>query len=581
MSQKIAVGTGAVGVLAMALAVYQMLHLPLWGHWPLILGLGFCCLWIPFLWYKSYSMTEIGLAAISGTLLGISFAPSPFPFLSMVGLVPLLWLIDHISLTYTKRKLSSIWVLSFWTFLIWNIISTFWVMNTALAAGIFANVVNSFLMTLPIIGYTLIRRTMSDRYHWIAWIALWVLFEYGHFNWDLHWPWLTLGNAFASWPWAIQWYEWTGVLGGSAWILALNYWVHHALTDVHERKYALIWVGVLILIPISCSLYMGSRDFEPSGKANIAIIQPNFEPHYEKFNFSRAQQIQKIESQIAAAVHDSTDWLILPETVFTIQLNDWEDDPAMIMLRRFMSQYPRLKIITGVATQRILEDDERSNRFTRTFRSRGREVRWEAGNAALLLHASDYQIYYKSKLVPGAEFFPYYQLLFFMENVAKELGGSIEGFRMQQEREVFEGKGALGPIICYESIFGEFVREYIAKGAEALVIMTNDGWWDQTAGHRQHLAYAQLRAIEQRRAIARAANTGISAIILPDGTIQQATQYEEDATIIGQLPLHKGVTFYARWGDLTGRASLFIVIILVLQFLYRYFQTRVERTINK
>lgn len=581
MNQKIAVGTGLVGFLAMALAVYQMLDLPLWGHWPLVLGLGFCCLWIPFFRYRSFSMIEISLTAISGILLGLSYAPSPFPFISMVAFVPLLWLIDHISLTYAKRKLSSIWILSFWAFLIWNIISTFWVMNTALAAGIFANVVNSFLMTLPIIGYTLIRRMMSDRYHWIAWIALWVLFEYGHFNWDLHWPWLTLGNAFASWPWAIQWYEWTGVLGGSAWILALNYWVHHALSEAKERKYALIWMIVLIVIPISCSLYIGSRNFVPFGKANIAIIQPNFEPHYEKFNFSRAQQIQKIETQIASAVRDSTDWLILPETVFTIQLNDWEDDPAVTMLRRFIDQYPRMKVITGVATQRILEENELSNRFTRTFRSRGREVRWEAGNAALLLNSSDYQIYYKSKLVPGAEFFPYYQLLFFMENVAKELGGSIEGFRMQQEREIFQGKGALGPIICYESIFGEFVREYIAKGAEALVIMTNDGWWDQTAGHKQHLAYAQLRAIEQRKAIARAANTGISAIILPDGTIQQQTQYEEDAVITGQLPLHDDVTFYARWGDLTGRASLFIVIILVLQFLYRYFQSRVERTINK
>jgi len=574
MNQKIAYGLGATGVLAMAMAIYRMINLPLWGHWPMILGLGFCLLIIPVFLKRGFTIIELSLAAGSGILMGISFAPSPFPFLSMVGLVPILWLIDHISLTYKRRTLSSIWVLSFWSFLIWNIISTFWVMNTALAAGIFANVVNSFLMTLPIVGYTLIRRMMSDRYHWIAWMALWVLFEYGHFNWDLHWPWLTLGNAFASWPWAIQWYEWTGVLGGSAWILVMNYWVHHAATEASERKYALAWIVSLLIIPLAASLFIGSEKLQPYSKANVVIIQPNFEPHYEKFDFSRSQQIQKIQSQIGSAVNDSTDWLILPETVFTVRLNEFDQDPAIIMLRSFLDRYPRMQVITGLATQRILDVNESSNQFTRTFSRRGKEFRWEAGNAALLLQPNGYEIYYKSKLVPGAEFFPYYQLLFFMEKVAKELGGSIEGFRMQKEREVFKGKGSLGPIICYESIFGEFVREYVAKGADALVIMTNDGWWDNTAGHKQHLAYAQIRAIEQRRAIARAANTGISAIVLPDETIQQASQYADDAVITGQLPLHKKVTFYARWGDLTGRASLFIVIVLILQFLYNDFQTK-------
>ena len=102
-----------------------------------------------------------------------------------------------------------------------------------------------------------------------------------------------------------------------------------------------------------------------------------------------------------------------------------------------------------------------------------------------------------------------------------------------------------------------------------LFIGTNDGWWDNTAGHRQHLRYARLRAIETRRSIARSANTGVSALINQRGEILQPTKYGEAAAIRGELRLNQAITFYVRWGDVVARLAMFAAIILLLNTFVR------------
>ena len=125
-------------------------------------------------------------------------------------------------------------------------------------------------------------------------------------------------------------------------------------------------------------------------------------------------------------------------------------------------------------------------------------------------------------------------------------------------------RARIAPVICYESIFGEYHNGYIKKGAQAIFIMTNDGWWDNTAGHRQHLYFASLRAIETRRGIARSANTGISAFVNQRGDILQPTKYGEAVAIKGSLHLNDAITFYVRWGDIIARVALFLTAIFLL-----------------
>ncbi|MDX1603392.1 MAG: apolipoprotein N-acyltransferase, partial [Salinimicrobium sediminis] len=175
--------------------------------------------------------------------------------------------------------------------------------------------------------------------------------------------------------------------------------------------------------------------------------------------------------------------------------------------------------------------------------------------------------YHKSKLVVGVENFPYQSILKpLLGNVMIDLGGTVAMKTTQKERGIFNipGSEEVGPIICYESVYGDFVTGYVNNGANFLAIITNDAWWGNTQGHKQHLSYARLRAIENRRAIARSANTGISAFINEKGEITKTLAYEEQGALRGNVTLNDRVTFYTRHGDYIARISLFLALFIFL-----------------
>ena len=97
-----------------------------------------------------------------------------------------------------------------------------------------------------------------------------------------------------------------------------------------------------------------------------------------------------------------------------------------------------------------------------------------------------------------------------------------------------------------------------------MFITTNDGWWGNTAGHRQHFIYARLRAIETRRSIARSANTGISAFINQRGDILQESNYWEPAVLKDSINANDKITYYTQQGDYIARIAAFISVMLLL-----------------
>ena len=129
----------------------------------------------------------------------------------------------------------------------------------------------------------------------------------------------------------------------------------------------------------------------------------------------------------------------------------------------------------------------------------------------------------------------------------------------------------MAPVICYESIFGEYVTGYVQKGAELIFIITNDGWWKNTPGYKQHMSFARLRAIETRRSIARSANTGISCFINQRGDVSQPTGWWVDAAIKGTINANDEITFYVKYGDYIARISLFVSALLLLNLVVRKF----------
>ncbi len=546
----------------------------LWGHRPLVL---FLALWAAghalLSGKKSGGIGRTALSSMSGLLLGLGFPGYlPFPLLLFFGFVPLLLLEEEISSGNERRKGRKVFVHSYNTFLLWNIVSTWWVANTALAAGIVAIALNSLFMAAVFTAFHHTKRLMP-RIGGAAFAAYWMAFEYLHLNWEISWPWLTLGNGFGQFPALAQWYEYTGVFGGSLWILTGNFM---ALKLWKARTSRVAWMpqavrmAAWIALPAAVSLWMYfTYAEEGAGSAKVALVQPNYEPHYEKFDIPEDIQMERFLQLSATVVDSATDYLVWPETSFGyVETRAVESYPAVMRLREFMTPFPKLKVIAGIDAYHIFLPGEPHSHAVRTSdRGNGNVMYYEVLNAAAQLSSEspDVQIYRKSKLVPGPEILPYREVFGIFTPIIKQVQGTVEGVGTQRERTAMRSSsGRMAPVICYESVFGEFFTGYIRQGAQAAVIMTNDGWWDDTPGHRQHLWIGSLRAVETRRAIARAANTGITCFINQRGDILQPTRYDEAVAITGEVRLNERITTYVRWGDFIARISVFATLLLLL-----------------
>jgi apolipoprotein N-acyltransferase len=232
-----------------------------------------------------------------------------------------------------------------------------------------------------------------------------------------------------------------------------------------------------------------------------------------------------------------------------------------------MQQYPKTSLITGATTVYIYPKGEKSE----TSRKNREGFYYDYFNTALQINARDsLQKYHKSKLVIGVEMMPYPTFFRLFENFIISLGGTSGTLGTQKERSVFknsQNKACIAPAVCYESIYGEFMTEFIKKGANVIFVITNDAWWGDTPGYKQHLSYSKLRAIENRRSIVRCANTGISAIINQKGEIEKQTEYWKEDVLNGSINLNEKISFYSENGDFIGRIALFISYFWVLGFM--------------
>ena len=544
----------------------------LWGYLPLYQFFSFWLLLVMVIKRKQLVdrqfLKTIGLASLTAVLLSLGFPPFPFPILLFFAFVPLLLVTDSLQ-KQDHPSLAKIFFILYHTFLLWNILTTYWVANTAYFAGIFANTVNAFLMTLPVLAYLLIVKTLGKRVGLVAFVTTWITFEFLHMRWELYWPWLTLGNGLSKIPFGIQWYSFTGTLGGSVWILVTNYLIYQAIQNFDQKWQ---WsrftkAGLWILVPLLLSTLVYWQYEETGDMIEVVSVQPNFEPHYEKFSFPQEEMVSRFLTLAEGQITDQTDYVVFPETSFSrVNLDDPWQTSAMQQLGNFAREN-QLYVISGLAGFRYLDDpDEIELPSTIPIRRPDGTTKYaEQYNCAVQVDPElNIQEYYKALYVPGAEFFPFKKILFFLQPIVDQLGGTNYGYRVRSKHNLFSSDRAIvAPAICYESIFGEFMTQFVRKGAEVIFVMTNDGWWDQTAGHRQHADYARLRAIECRRTVVRAANMGTCCIINQRGDMKQETVYGVGEAINVKASKNSSITFYVKWGDVIGRLSLFITLLFL------------------
>ena len=538
---------------------------------------------------KNTNIMLWGLVAIFAVLMSVPFIVPHTGFLALFGIVPLLCMERIADLTGKKR----IWIYHYSAFVIWNAITTFWVCNATVGGGLFAIFANAFQMSLVFGLFRLSKKKFKGALPYIFLAVTWIAWERFYFDAEISWPWLVLGNSFARTTWAIQWYEFTGSLGGSLWIWACNLSLFGLLVSLSDGR-IFGWNGkakaaafggyaVLLIAPFIVSAAVG-KEYKDSMTAEemlpVIIVQPNIDP-YNKFQaMSQDQQNALLEDQLKSALKDrkadstaAEPLLVVAPETFTsdIVCGDYPRSRTWRRFTSFLSDYPGVNMLFGASSYDYIYQDERPSYTARNLR----DGLWvESHNSALMIDGTERtDIFHKSKLVVAVEHTPYPRIFCPIDDL---LGGVMGRCVGQDEISLLEVKGAdgssvpVGCAVCYESVYGEYYTDYIRKGARAMTIITNDAWWGNTPGYRQHLSYASLRAIETRRAIARCANTGISAIIAPSGKITQPTPWWEPAVIEGYIPLRDDITFFVSHGDITGRICSFLFILLLLALGVRF-----------
>jgi apolipoprotein N-acyltransferase len=372
----------------------------------------------------------------------------------------------------------------------------------------------------------------------------------------------------------IQWYEFTGVPGGSLWVLTVNLLLFQTIkfsTAYRIKTYYYLALSVLIIvIPTVISNYQ-HRHYQEKGNAyEVVVLQPNMNPYTEKFNEnSTEKQLLDLLNLADSLVTDSTHYVVGPETALQTlwEGDDLTDGPQVQPFKIRASAHPRLNFILGATTKKLFQPSETLSTTARKDPEKG--YYYDIYNSALLINKEDeVQIYHKNILVSGVEKMPFSKYFSFVEKYIVDLGGTTGSLGKQAGPTNFTCTSGLNtaPVICFESIFGEHVGSSVSKGASLIFVITNDGWWKNTPGYRQHLSFARLRAIEARRSIARSANTGISAFIDQKGDLLQVTKWNEKTALKGKLTANEEITFYVRYGDYIGRGSMFTGVLLLLYF---------------
>jgi len=504
------------------------------------------------------------LSALTGLLLYAAWPESPLTPVIFIAFVPLLWL---------ERQGTRAVQFFGWAYLsmvIWNIGATWWVWNSTGPGAVGAILANSLLMCIPWALFHWVHKRMGHAFGYSALIVFWLSFEYFHLqDWGLSWPWLTIGNVFASHPAWIQWYEYTGVSGGGLWIWIMNLLQHKRF----GRRKALI-AALLLIVPLVASLIITparpDKTYAPvspqaTRPSNIVIVQPNIDPYEKISTGSFDAQLQRLIRISDSAIDSSTTLIIWPETALFMDNGGFDEDHLkdnyfLNPLWDFLRRHPRINLLTGIESFRFFNDKHSPTAFK--IPDANKYV--ESYNAAAILDSGGMvRVYHKSRLVPGVETIP--PFLHFLDSWFEKFGGSTGSYTGQPNRIALPTTDNLyhiAPAVCYESIYGEFMSRYVHNGADIIAIITNDGWWGNTPGHRQHRDYARLRAIETRRWIVRSANTGISCVIDPAGNILQSLPWDQAGTIKTSVPPEHEMTFYARFGDVISRIAILLTALL-------------------
>jgi apolipoprotein N-acyltransferase len=508
----------------------------------------------------SYAVARAALAVASGLALGLAFPKFDLNLLAWVALVPLLYAIEGLRLRgvfgYSMLQGFVFYVLS----LYWAVIPlhTFADAPMWMAVGpmLLLSAVEALFLAGTVVGAAFVTRRVRIPIVLTLPIA-WTAVEWLRSFFPIGFPWNLVGYTAYRNLGLIQFAEITGVYGVSALIVFFNaviYTVISAPSSANRLKIASLsaLTGLMIAATVFSGLRISQLDHEKyDGSLKIAMVQgdipqsikwdPNFRPSSFKVYVDQTLNAAKEHPDLIVWPEAAAAFYVQPDNVYPLAALASDADYRARLLQLAVEAHT--PILFGAPALRF------------------RQYEIDSFNRAYLVSADgkivDY--YDKMDLAPFAEYVPARKLFgFFVHKVVVGLGEFVPG----QRQTLFDVNGAkLAVLICYEGIFPDLSRRAVANGADVLVNITNDAWYGHSSAPYQLLAMSALRSVETHTPMVRVANTGISALIEPDGNITARTDLFTRGTEIRTVNWRHGGTIYTLIGDLFAEICFALTII--------------------
>ncbi len=515
-------------------------------------------------------------AVLSGILLGLSFPPSPVSSLAFIAFLPFLSVFESEQVAGRFIRLTYAFLLAF------HAVTVYWTGGFThghdqwmMIAGAALLLIHPFFMLPFITGAWWVRRKLGRLPGLAAFVSFWLVFEFFHARGELSFPWMAVGNSQAYDLFRIQMAELVSVQGLGLTILVFNvvaFLVMKMAADgewADQRRKGRALLAVMAALYVLPLLYGWVRvtqvEEEPmQHPLRVGVVQPNVDP-WEKWGTptSRADiaaQIGTLDS-MTRSLPEGLDLIVWPETAV----------PGYLLLPQYGRSLDSVRsvalssgsnILTGFPHARYYSRDDAPVTAKKTTIG---DRYYESFNSAVLIHKDGTigQFYAKVVLVPFAERLPHAGLLaFLIEPLRWNVG--ISSWGKGTDTTLFRiaagpaDSVSFGAMICYESVYPDYVREFVRKGATFLVVLTNNSWWGRTSGPYQHAAYASLRAVENRRWVVQSANGGVSTIVHPSGRPMVSTPLFEPAAIANIIDVRTDTTFYGEHGDIVGTVNVVV-----------------------
>lgn len=508
------------------------------------------------------------LPLLSGLLLGLSFPTWPSVHLeplAWIALVPLLLSLEH------EERFGPFFRKSWMAMLLFCLITLWWVSLATLVGGILTVFVQSLFLTVPLLVFYLFRKRAGFRPALLALPFVWTGWEWVYMQQDFSLGWLTFGNSQANLLWMVQYADVTGVWGISFWLVTFNVL---ALSLFRAKRPLAVRAGIVMIITLMIAvpllyarqIFRNTPSKATSSEVRVSLVQPNIDPHEKWAGLGPVQTLSRLYSLTGEAVSaERPELIIWPETAIPFSIRLPENRPYMNSVRRMVERW-NTPLLTGFPDEEPVAP--RSEGGDAVAASGGE---FAAYNASMLLSPADgpVQIYRKMRLVPFGERVPYSDYFPWLEKLSFSMSG-ISSWQKGRTATVMRFTSrdgspvSMANIICYESIFPGLVSTFVKNGAQFLTLVTNDGWYGTSYGPWQHAAIGRLRCIENRRAMARCANTGVTLFYDTCGRSYAEIPWWQPSVLTAEVQLENGITFYTAHPDVVPQACLAIAGVLAV-----------------